>query len=305
MDNTVIGPFVISPSSELRPYIRIAPFSNSFFSHDRYSSDFLEQRFLLLNKLFDNVYVMPKARLCLEECLSSLKVNKDDNVTILTTSGNSYVSSCVTKTIEKYCSWTRSLSKNTKVILVIHEFGYPFKRWDEISALGIPIIEDCAYTFLSNDANIGKYSDFVFYSIPKTFPSQLGGLLVSRNPLDIKQDKAIYEYVLSALCPYVDKLNSIAERRLSNYRYMCRKLSNLGISPYFNLDEGVVPGVFLFSWRDDIDYPLLRTFMERNGIECSVFYGKNAFYVPIHQGLSQEELDYMICLLTYFSEVYV
>ena len=56
------------------------------------------------------------------------------------------------------------------------------------------------------------------------------------------------------------------------------------------------------SKREDIDYPTLKELMQRNGVESSVFYGKNAFFVPVHQNLTKEDLDYMIKLLNYYSE---
>lgn len=94
----------------------------------------------------------------------------------------------------------------------------------------------------------------------------------------------------------------IIEKRLWNYNYLKEQLMPIGISPFFDLEEGVVPGVFLFSWRDDIDYPKLKEFMQRNGVESSVFYGKNAYFIPMHHNLAKNELDYMIDLLRYYNE---
>ena len=48
------------------------------------------------------------------------------------------------------------------------------------------------------------------------------------------------------------------------------------------------------------EYPALKEFMQRNGVESSVFYGQNAFYIPIHQNLDQNQLNYMVALLNCF-----
>ena len=109
----------------------------------------------------------------------------DDIVTILTTSGNFYISSCVTEEIEKFCQWNREITPETKVILVNHEFGTIYPDMKNLVSLGIPIIEDCCPSFFSqdNDNKAGRYGDFAVYSFSKIFPIQFGGLLVNNNKL--------------------------------------------------------------------------------------------------------------------------
>ena len=40
--------------------------------------------------------------------------------------------------------------------------------------------------------------------------------------------------------------------------------------------------------------------MQTNGIECSVFYGQNAFFIPIHDFIQENDIDYMCALLEFF-----
>jgi hypothetical protein len=79
-------------------------------------------------------------------------------------------------------------------------------------------------------------------------------------------------------------------------------LKPLGIQPFFKLEKGTVPGVFLFRWRDDINYPRLKEYMQANGVESSVFYGENAFFIPLNHALKTYQLDYMITLLKHFND---
>ena len=131
---------------------------------------------------------------------------------------------------------------------------------------------------------------------------QLGGVLLSRSEVANGTTDAEADYILShAYCGQKEK-NVIIEKRLQNYDYLCKALAPLGIAPFFELTDGVVPGTFLFTWRNDIDYPNLKEFMQRNGVESSVFYGKNAFFIPMHHNLEKTELDYMINLLKYYYE---
>ena len=83
---------------------------------------------------------------------------------------------------------------------------------------------------------------------------------------------------------------------------MCIRDRYIGISPFFLLEKKSIPGVFLFKWEDNIDYNSLKIFMQNNGVESSVFYGKSAFYIPVHQQLDMFHLDYMITLLKYFKD---
>lgn len=64
--------------------------------------------------------------------------------------------------------------------------------------------------------------------------------------------------------------------------------------------DSIVPGVFLFKWLPTIDYSGLKLFMNENGVESSVFYGQDAFFVPCHDELNSDEIDYICELLKYY-----
>ena len=302
MLNVLYNTNVIVPSQELAPVVRIAPFTNKDLYKRRATDEELENCNVYLKNRFGNYAILPKARTCIAECLQFYGFGKGDVVTILTSSGKPYISGCVTKTIEQFCEWSREITPKTKLIFVNHEFGYPFKQWNIIKDLNIPIIEDCAYAFGTEDSEIGKYSDFVIYSLPKFFPMQLGAILSINTNAVICEDSVIKDYVLNVLSQEVSNIQYIKERRIKNYNYLTKKLSSLGIKPYFYRDEDVIPGTFLFSWGN-IDYPALRSFMESNGIECSVFYGTDAFFIPLNQNLRTADLNYMIDLLTFYSNM--
>lgn len=302
MTNTFFHNYIINPSVELTPAIRISPFNTENILMPRCNDENIAKRYL--DSRFSNYIITAKGRDAIDVALSYYQLTKNDVVSIVTTSDNFYISSCVTKCIEKYCSWSRVISEKTKVIFVNHEFGYPCQKLQDLKKYGLPIIEDCAHSFMSVDekSSIGKIGDFVIYSLPKFFPMQVGGLLVS-NKKDVTKphiNHAAEKYVLNTLSSYIPILDSICSSRLNNYKYLERQLSSLGIQPYFPLKSNIYPGVFLFKWKTNIDYSLLKEFMQRNGIESSVFYGQNAFFIPVHHNLSQNHLDYMITLLNYF-----
>lgn len=301
MRNIVFKHHIIEPSEELTPVIRIAPFSSDYLKDRQPTEVEICRCKTYLNQRFSNFRLLSKGRSCLRESLSYYHLGKEDVVTILTTSGNFYISGCVTKTIEEQCRWSREVTVDTKVIFVNHEFGYPFKEWKQVEALHLPIIEDCAHSFFTEDGEIGCHGDFVIYSLPKAFPLQMGGVLKTRKNISSEENKEVVDYVVNGMALEIPHIEEIAALRLENYRYLCKELQPLGISPFFEYKNGIVPGVFLFSWTADIDYPHLKEFMQRNGVESSVFYGQHAFFIPVHHRLDKAELDYMCDLLRFYS----
>lgn len=302
MNNTVFNNFIINSSIELKPMLRISPFNEEYMG---IPSNSLHQAEQYLNTRFQKYILTTKGREAIDLALSYYKLKKDDVVTILTSSNNFYISSCVTKVIEKHCLWSRKISNKTKVIFINHEFGYPYPNLSAIKKYNLPIIEDCAQSFMSNDKDetIGNIGDFVVYSLPKFFPMQIGGILkINKRNIDIPSqlDSLHKHYIFSHLSEYISSINKICQKRLANYNYLKDNLSSLGIEPFFRYTQGIVPGVFLFKWHSNINYPLLKEFMQTNGVESSVFYGQNAFFVPVHHNLSNLHLDYIISLIKYF-----
>lgn len=294
MSNILYDNIIVDAFSELVPSLSIAPLDLSKMRASEgvcnLSDIFQTDKCISLHK---------KARHAITVALQDLHLQKEDVVTILTTSGNFYVSGCVTKAIEAVCRWNREVTSETKAILVIHEFGYPYKGLCDLKNYGLPIIEDCAYAFFSKDEEIGAVGDYVIYSLPKAFNMQMGGVMISRNQIDNGVSQEERAYILSHLSAELPYRDAIIHQRIENHNYLAEALASLGIQPFFELADGVVPGVFMFRWRDDIDYPALKEFMQWNGVESSVFYGQHAFFIPVHHNLSKNELDYMIKLLIY------
>jgi hypothetical protein len=43
-----------------------------------------------------------------------------------------------------------------------------------------------------------------------------------------------------------------------------------------------------------LDLPELKKHLYAHGIQCSVFYGEEAFFIPVHQALSEQDMDYFV-----------
>lgn len=299
MNNILFNGIVIDPSEFLMPKIRVSPLDQSDLI-----TPVEEEPSIDLSKYKEfygkHLYFGVKARQLIEYSLSLCNLKPEDVVTVLTTSGNLYVSNCITREVEKYCKWSRVISEKTKAIIVNHEFGYAYPNVADLKKYNVPIIEDCAQSFFTEANGIGQYGDFTIYSLPKAFPMQIGAVLASKKPLDYEIEKGKQDYIKSRLTKYLPQSGAIKTKRLENYNYLKDNLKVIGIEPFFDLPSNTFPGVFLFKWLECINYQILKDFLTSNGLECSVFYGKNALFIPLHHNLHKAELDYMIMLLQYF-----
>lgn len=300
--------FVLNPDPYSLPSYRIGPFKTSDLSKNHYlpQSNKIDNYFRQRFSGRDYAYT-ENGRRAIYLALQSLNLKKSDVVTILTTSNNFYISGCVTAEIEKFCQWSREIIPQTKVIFVNHEFGFAYPHPQKLKEYGLPIIEDCANTFFteSEEVNPGTVGDYVIYSFPKTFPLQVGGLLVSNNLGNIKhkclKDGEFLNHIKNVLSNYIDSKDQIIEKRLFNYNYLKSEFFKLGFTQRFQIGKGTVPSVFMFKTEGHtIDLPALKNHFYAHGVQCSVFYGEEAFFIPVHQALVQDDLDYFVAVMRSF-----
>jgi len=303
--------FVTNPDPYSLPTYRIGPFQtsditiNNRLPNNNNIDNYFQQRFK--NQHFS--YVI-NGRNAIAKALEYYQLEIEDTVTILTSSGNFYISSCVTKEIEKICKWSREIVETTKIIFVNHEFGVPFEKLTELKKYNLPIIEDCAHSFYSKDekASIGTVGDFVIYSFPKMFPIQIGGLLVSNLKIPISESAYVGDEMLThiknVLSHYIKQKDSVIEKRIEVYKKLRGELGVFGFTERFELKEGIVPGVFMFNVNnEDLDLAKLKIHLWKYGIHCSVFYGERAFYIPNHQNLSNDDLKYFAFVIKNFIDI--
>ena len=301
---------ISDPDPYLLPTYRMSPFTTADVHANAQLPVDVKPIQQYLNKRFSgrNYAYMRTGKTALFEALSHYNLESNDVVTILTTTDNFYISSCVTKEIEKFCIWSREIEPNTKVLLVNHEFGYPRKDMKELQKLELPIIEDCAYAFFSeeNKKGIGHLGDFTIYSFPKIFPIQLGGLLTAKKAITLNPNtssmpnKEALAYMQTVLSEYIMDKDAICRQRRNNYTWLIKELKEIGCEERLPLEPGVVPGACLFKVPPNVDLPELKTFLWSRGIQCSVFYGEQTFFVPIHQRLKEEDIAYIKMKIQYF-----
>src|SRR5262252_5239951 len=100
--------FILSPAQNLAPVYRISPFKTSDIASNRdlplstAIDDYFRERFPERSFVY-----CESGRQAIHLALRALAPASSDAVTLLTTTGNHYISGCVTREIEKLCQWSR------------------------------------------------------------------------------------------------------------------------------------------------------------------------------------------------------
>lgn len=207
-------------------------------------------------------------------------LKREDEVWITTTTESSYVSSCVTCSIFNFSKVSRVFTEKTKMIWIIHEFGFPHPRLNEIVAYGrekgIPVVEDIAHSLYSfqNNRLLGTFADYGLFSFPKNLPLPDGGVLIGNELItDSKYyDSAIHQKQQERISHYFPYMHSLAQRRREHYYLLAKKFQDF--EPVYTLsDNGLAPFVFSFKThhankvyekfdKEDSPFELQRTHVE-------------------------------------------
>ncbi|SET75798.1 DegT/DnrJ/EryC1/StrS family aminotransferase [Hymenobacter actinosclerus] len=301
--------FVFDIDSDLLPIYRLNPFDNRFV---KYKEGVRVNTSNVDNSVAEHITKKPfvytaNGRQAIDEALKRINLDRADCVTILTSTGNKYISACVTNQISMHCSWSRIIENNTKAIFVNHEFGVPYHGVDELKRFGLPIIEDCCYSYASStiDNKIGQIGDFVIYSFAKYFPMQMGGVLAGNSVAGghLVDDETLH-YLRTSLAVFHNDIELISDKRRENHRKLSLVLKDIGIVDRFKFiskNDGV-PGVFMFKAPEVWNLVELKEFMWSCGIHCSVFYGEHSFFIPVHQNIDDIAIEYFYKCLKLFSK---
>jgi hypothetical protein len=173
-------------------------------------------------------YFGPSGRWLLAAALASLNLTRSDEIALLTTSDETYISTCVSVTAFNFAKISRLVTADTRVVIVVHEFGYVFedirRRVEHWREQGIVVIEDCAHIvgFEVDGVRVGEIGDLALYSLPKIVPVESGGLLRARRPIALPHQsvdqKAATALGRSAAENYLGKYRTLNDRRMKHLK---------------------------------------------------------------------------------------
>lgn len=303
-------PIIFNPP-RLTPQIRLEPYYNDFVKINDYNT-YQEELPKSMNEYFGNRHtILPDGRTAIYAILKKIGLHKNDVVTIFTTFGTPYVARDVTDTIQLICKYSRKIEPNTKVLYIIHEWGFPIQDVKNIIKIAkekkILVIEDCAHSLTSSidGQRIGTWGDYSIYSLPKIFPCQYGGILTGIS-LDNNEQTAIKvldiakrEKLLKTLGRDLKHSEEYAVSRRQNFLYLKEGFEKFGLIPLVQLTDNVVPHAYLL--QINAPYRIVRL-LRKFGVEAGVYHKSKAILLPVHQNLSQNHLDYILAVVkSYYS----
>jgi hypothetical protein len=300
--------FCTKPDEFYTPKISISPY-NLKGEIDKIQK--IDGNFFRGNKIFEilgkNVKLSKSGKDAIVRIFNESILKNAKLVAIVTESGNTYVSRCVTNTLKHVLEKRITNIDEAEVIYIIHEFGRIIseQKMGELRKLSKPVINDFAYSFCS--LYLDKRKDFNdeinFTSLPKTFPMNNGGLysipdsLKSRDRKEFRKENDVYG---DSQLFTDDYIKTISKKRQINLQRIINKLQQIEAKSYWP-DEKYVPGVAMITTRLNISLENLKAQLNRVGIESSVFYGERAFFVPVHQNLTELELEYITSFVKYYA----
>ncbi len=297
--------FIVNPDPYSTPSYRIGTFvTSSIARNTKIENNWVDFATSYFNHRFgeNNWLVTKNGREAMAMAMEELNLESTRNISILTPSHNLYISGCVTSTLSRYCNWDRKASEQTSAYFVNHEFGYLYKDIAELVKTGLPVIEDCCTTFFSQDEDnkIGLHGNYSLFSFPKFFSIQIGGLLVGKgvgsnrnllNKVSLTNDEI--NYILKVVGFELREENNILQKRNELHQYASSAFESMGFSLRFPNEPGVVPSLLLLNNHQIIkDLPSFKNYLYAQGIQNSVFYGEDAFFIPCHHYLSEADIDY-------------
>jgi len=296
---------VIQPASYTEPLVHMGPFVTSELEvQHAWLKEGASLDALPFSKWLDgdvSPILTQNGREAIHFALKDLALNPDDEVWIITTSKGPYVSGCITQEISRFCRWSMEKTSKTKAIFMVHDFGFPCELPPEAKALGVPIIEDCAYGigYFAEDSKVGRIGDYLILSFVKAFPMQYGGLVGFRN----RKPKQVYKTKMSLksenalkvlLNNYWPTLSLASELRKNNYQKMDQAFKEMGLTPRYEVAKGVIPSAYLLAQKDFTQSQALKVYLNKKGIESSIYYGCDGFFMPCHQKMGDAMLEYVV-----------
>ncbi|CCN47641.1 putative DegT/DnrJ/EryC1/StrS aminotransferase [Vibrio nigripulchritudo MADA3029] len=291
---------ILDPDPYLMPTIHMSPFSGrikaSGSSIEVSEIDILNEISLkLTNRILSGVVTL-NGRSAISLALDAIVTSEDFTISILTNSGSGYVSGCVTSEIGKYCKYVIGDAPDADAYFLIHEFGRPVTVPKELLNTPKPIIEDCAYALVdpSFRGQYGSIGDYIIYSLPKAFDMQYGGLFFSSNEKSIVRKNNPSMYLLENLINNFKSLTYANKQRLNVYKKLQQTAKRYKLIEYYPYSGSGVPHAFMVALPGNIDFQEIKKYMNGRGVESSIFYGQNAYFIPCHQNINDWEIEYMI-----------
>lgn len=295
-------PIILKPPA-IMPVIRLTPF--------RGFVGLKEKEDPMPEEAKGRITVLPRAAYALYAALKHIGVGPGDQVCIVKTFGSKFISKCVTDIIEKTgATWGLRVLDNSKAVVAIHEFGVPIFQEPDLDIVSIarnhkiPIIEDCAW----RSTPVWASSEYCVFSASKLYPMNYGGMLLG---VEIPDDKLWEWGILDTFKR--DRIGYEFDHDLGEHRreenwmryHELAKADGMMLDDCYDYEKAVnegkwTPTMYLQKFKSEDEAELIVKRLEDFGIEAGRYWGEPLVYLPIHQGMTEAEVEYMFAVVKGF-----
>jgi hypothetical protein len=286
------------------PLIRLVPITNQITNK---TSNLKQGVIALRNHFGEQITVVPRGTHGLQLLLSGSDLSKSDEIAVITTFGNHYLSGCVSAVVEQYAQLKRRVTKKTRLVIAVNEWGIRSYRFDilarQCSEQKIPLVEDSCLSMPHNDPTIhDQYPELDYkclFSFTKVFPMQFGGLIVGvKYPRKVLEEFGIFDshktnIILSSLGDYLPNLTKINSKRRQNWQYLHKRFIAKKYGSFFELRKQDVPFLYMLQLKPGAKLKKIKKTINQFGIDCAPYWKNNAIGLPCHQELNEEHLQYI------------
>lgn len=217
-------------------------------------------------------------------------LKRTDEVMISTTSDSNFVSSCVTSTIFNYAKISRVLTDKTRLIFVIHEFGFPNKKIKNLYQIAkqrnIVLVEDSAHSFHSilNDETNSFFGKYLIHSLPKSIPISNGGILrLKKDKLKIRENKEVKD-AFKLFSPYLEEIRIKKRQHFLFFAEQFKEFEHI-----YKLNKETSPFAFGFFTKKYLE--IYQYLENEKYIELLRTYNKEWVVIPINAMHSDYEIN--------------
>lgn len=207
-----------------------------------------------------------------------------------TTSKSAYLSGCVPQVLGRV---SRSRPEKSEVAIFASDFGYrtdrsldQFQIYDDAWSLDLNLAEG----FLQRSRRV------YISSLPKVFGFPFGGLAMLSEDIEVASDltegqASTLRMLLNAKIPQLHEIGSL---RRENLLYVEEKVSPWKLQ--FRENRTSIPGAAVVKPNFSFNEESFKERINAHGVRSTSFFGNQSVLIPVHQGLSHLDLDYLIDL---------
>ena len=114
-------------------------------------------------------------------------------------------------------------------------------------------------------------------------------------------DETHIRYIENVISNILIQEKELLQIKKTNFDYASTKFEAMGFTLRFPKSIRTVPSVLLLKNNDIVkDLNSLKIFLNNNGIQNSIFYGEDAFFIPNHHMLSFIDINYFVSVIEYY-----